>query len=239
MCGIFASLLKRPLDAARHSLGRAGAEALAHRGPDACGEWYDTDAGSISAIAASPLSILGQPARNPWRATVILIAFNGEIYNFPELKRELEQRGHQLLFTQRHGGAAAGLSPHGVRTRLTASMACSLSSLGREQALIAIDAFGEKPLYWAETADGIYLSSELAPLARLLQLTPSISPEFWAPYLALGFIPAPATVIPGAAMMPSSLMRVRRGEASAMRRYWSPPRPEPAMGRVRPVDERA
>jgi asparagine synthase (glutamine-hydrolysing) len=238
MCGVFALLLKRPLGSKDLALGRAGTEALAHRGPDACGEWYDADAGVYLGHRRLSIMDLGPGGAQPMMRGPQVIAFNGEIYNFRELKHEIKLRGHSFTSRSDTEVLLAGLAEWGETALDRIDGMFAFVHWDGSEALIAVDAFGEKPLYWAETADGLHISSELAPLARLLQLEPSMSAQLWAPYLALGFIPAPATVYPGVRrMLPASLMRVRRGEITNARRYWMLPRPESGRGRVRPIED--
>jgi asparagine synthase (glutamine-hydrolysing) len=238
MCGIFALLLKRPLDARDIALGRAGTEALAHRGPDACGEWYQAEAGIYLGHRRLSIIDLGPGGAQPMVRDRHVIAFNGEIYNFSVLKQALELRGRKFTSHSDTEVLLMGLAEWGETAMDRIDGMFAFVHWDGGEALIAVDVFGEKSLYWAETVDGIYISSEIAPLAQLLQLVPSMPAEIWPPYLALGFIPSPATIYPNVRRMtPASLMRVRAGQVVATRSYWSPPRPQPGKGRVRPIDD--
>jgi len=73
------------------------------------------------------------------------------------------------------------------------------------RAYLAVDPFGEKQLYWAETREGIYVSSELSPLAALLEAEVDISEEKLSAYLSLGYIPAPATIFKKVYRLPAAI----------------------------------
>ncbi len=107
-----------------------------------------------------------------------------------------------------------------------------------ECAYLAVDHFGEKPLYYAETEDGVYVSSELPPLVRLLGLTPSLSPEALAAYLSLGYVPPPETAFLSVHRMPAAtIAEIRGGTVAKTCTYWTPPLGTPGRGRPRPLGE--
>ena len=240
MCGIFALFLKRPLTEADIALGRAGVAALGHRGPDGHGEWIDRQAGVY--LGHRRLAIIDTSAANaqPMVRDGGAIAYNGELYNFPAIKRELEASGESfstsgdvevlLRALQRWGP--------GAFDRLDGMFA--LAYWDGAAATLAVDPFGEKPLLWAEQREGIYVASEIQPLVRLLGLEPRLTEELLAAYLALGYIPAPRTSYPSLRRLEAATsLRIRDGVAGEARRYWTPPIGSPARRPARPLDERA
>ena len=236
MCGIFALFLKRPLDEADIALGRAGRDALAHRGPDGVGEWLDRAAGvylghrRLAIIDPTPAS--DQPLRRDgW-----VIACNGEVYNYPELRGELERCGHGFL------------SAGDVEVLLAAWMEWGEQALDRVDAMfafavwdgrrahVAVDPFGEKPLYYAETKDGVYLSSEIGPLAQLLDLTPELKGENLAAFLSFGYVPPPATAYRQVSRVDAATkITIENGAIVATRRYWTVPAFAPKGERAAPL----
>lgn len=242
MCGIFGLLLNRPLTAADIALGRAGTAALAHRGPDGDGEWMDADKGVYFGHRRLSIIDLGDGGSQPMRRDNSVLTYNGELYNYRALRTALAQEGvgcssqsdtEVMLRALAHWG-------EGAFDRFDGMFALALWD-GR-RATLAVDPFGEKPLYYAVTPDGVYFSSEIGPLAKLLGLHPHFDDEAWAAYLSLGYIPAPKTAYPDIRRLePASVMKVEAGAVRPTTRYWSPPWRNlgalPPKGPVRPIPE--
>ena len=147
--------------------------ALRHRGPDAAGGWLDPDAGI--ALGHRRLSIidLSENGAQPMvsRSGRRVISFNGEIYNFRELRRDLEAqinvcgwRGHSdtevLVEAIDHWGLAETLP------RLNGMFAFAVWDRERRELSLARDAFGEKPIYYGWTLTAFLFGSELKALRR-------------------------------------------------------------------------
>jgi asparagine synthase (glutamine-hydrolysing) len=240
MCGIFALLLNRPLNDADIEIGRAGTVALRHRGPDGTGEWIDREAGVY--IGHRRLAIIDPTAASdqPMAREGQVLAFNGEIYNFRDLRRDLTGRGDKftstgdtevLLAAWRRWGS-------GCMDHLDGMFAFLVWDRTASTAHLAVDPFGEKPLLWAETRDGIYVSSELGPLVDALKVQPHLSDEMVAAYFGLGFIAAPATAYPAIKRLPAAgRVDIRGGRATPITRYWEPPIAEPGRRSVRELTE--
>lgn len=238
MCGIFGLLLRRPLCEDDLALGRAGTAALAYRGPDDHGEWFDVDAGVYFGHRRLSIIDLGAGGQQPMVRGQEVLTYNGEIYNYRALSGQLEQAGvamssqsdsEVLLQAMRHWGRSA-------MERLDGMFAFAFWD--GKKATLAVDPFGEKPLYYATTEEGVYFSSELGPLADLLKLDAALDDEHWAAFLSLGYIPSPQTVYPAVRRLePASIVTVANGLPSRSSRYWTPPIGEPGRGAVRPLSE--
>ncbi|MBH61756.1 MAG: asparagine synthase (glutamine-hydrolyzing) [Alphaproteobacteria bacterium] len=238
MCGIFGLHLNRPLTEDDIALGRAGAEALSYRGPDDAGEWFDREAGVYFGHRRLSIIDLSPGGRQPMVRDDHALTCNGEIYNFRPIGRALRQAGiglstqsdsEVLLQALRHWGEAA-------LDRLDGMFAFAYWDGTRTT--LAVDPFGEKPLYYAITDDGLYFASELRPLARLLKLEVAIDDENWAAFLSLGYIPGPQTIYPAVRRLePASVMRVAGGAAQTPRRYWSMPVGQAGRGAPQPLSE--
>lgn len=239
MCGIFALLLRRPLDDRDIALGRAGRDALSHRGPDGHGEWVDREKGVYLGHRRLAIIDPSQASAQPFVRDGVALTYNGELYNFPAVRDELEQRGQRfetagdvevVLRAWQHWRQSAPARFDGM---------FAFTLWDGQAAHLAVDPFSEKPLYYAETEAGLYVSSEIGPLADLLDLRPELDGSLLAGYLALGFVRPPATIYPGVRKLrPATMLRVERGRVVHEERYWQPPRPEVRTGTVRPVDER-
>lgn len=239
VCGIFAMFLNRPLTEADVALGRAGTAALAHRGPDGQGEWTDRAAGVF--LGHRRLAIIDPTpdSKQPFALEHAAMTYNGELYNYRALRDELAALGVRcqtrgdvevLLRAWRRWG-------DGALDKFDGMFAAAIWD--GQRAHLMVDPFGEKPLLWAETPAGVYVSSEIAPLVALLGMQPDLDPSAWAAYLGLGYFPAPATAYKGICRLPAgSVLAVEKGKATAPKRYWTPPVPRPGRGPVQPLGER-
>lgn len=208
-------------------------DAMLHRGPDGAGEWHDTAAGLYLGHRRLKIVDLSEAASQPMTSGAHVLTYNGEIYNFRELRSELQQAGVRfrsnsdtevLLEAWRLWGP-------GALDRLDGMFAFALWD--GETLHLATDPFGEKPLYVVEREDAVWFSSELAPLVQALELEPDLSGDRFLSFMALGFVSDPQTAYPGVRRMgPASLAQVRGGRLIDLRRYWSPP--EQTFGAVEP-----
>ena len=182
MCGIFCLFLNRPLTEANIALGRAGTRALAHRGPDGEGEWVGKASGVF--LGHRRLAIIDpSPGSNqPLDLNGTVLSYNGEIYNFKELRKRLRQNGHSFRTTGDVEVLARAWKTWGEKALEWLDGMFAFVIWDGTQGHIVTDPFGEKPLYFAETRDGLYVSSEIAPLAHLLGMEPSMHGEALVAY---------------------------------------------------------
>ncbi len=226
MCGI-AGFLLRDQAPAELSVVRAMCDSIRHRGPDDDG--YHVD-GSC-AIGMRRLSIIDlqtghQPIANEDRS--VWVVFNGEIYNFQELRQSLMAQGHRFATNSDTETLIHLYEQEGVEGlhRLRGMFAYAIWDARKEQLLLVRDRFGKKPLYYAILPQGIYFGSELKCLrAAGLSLNPD--PNALRMYFQFGYIPDPWSpfqhvrkVPPGCWLMCSSKGDIREG------RYWRLPPPQ-------------
>jgi asparagine synthase (glutamine-hydrolysing) len=200
MCGIAGIITKTAAFRGDNlgSLARGMADRMVHRGPDDSGIWISAD--GKAALAHRRLSILDtSPAGHQPMANARgdgRISFNGEIYNFMELRRKLEAEGVRfhsrsdtevLLAWVDHFGADAIGEVDGM-------FAFAFYHESEGSLLLARDRFGEKPLYYAETVDWFAFASELSALACLPGFDHTIDADAIAAYLAYQYVPAPGTI---------------------------------------------
>lgn len=201
-------------------------DALAHRGPDADGFWLDEDARVH--LGHRRLSILdltggGQPMRDAEGDHVIV--FNGEIYNFAELRAELLAKGHVfqtdhsdtevLLRGYREWGAA-------LPSRLNGMWAFVIHDRRQRRLFASRDRFGKKPFFYTLQAGTFAFASELSSL-RHHPVTPTgVSRRALQKYFGYGYIPAPHTIIDGVLKLPGghSLTFDLATRALHIERYW-------------------
>ncbi len=213
-------------------------EKLRHRGPDGAGYLID---GAIG-LAMRRLKIIDiagsdQPLTNE-DGSVALI-FNGEIYNYRELRRELDGRGHRFQ-TDGDGETIAHLyedQGDAALERLRGMFALALWDSRRGRLLLARDRFGQKPLYAYQDGKVFVFASEIkailahpaVPRASRFSLA---NPDALAEYLSFGCLPAPATAFEGVNMLePASTLTVDLSGEREERRYWAlPPLAPPDPG---------
>ncbi len=203
MCGVTGFL-----DAAGHSPGnphdriRPMTESLRHRGPDGEGIWL----GQGLALGHRRLSILdlspagAQPMLSA--CSRLVIAFNGEIYNHLDLRRDLEAagaapvwRGHSDTETLLAAIAHWGLDQTLQRT--AGMFAIALWDRQNQRLSLARDRMGEKPLYWGWAGRTLVFGSELKALREHPEFPRAICPEATKQYLRYGYVPAPRSIHPG------------------------------------------
>jgi asparagine synthase (glutamine-hydrolysing) len=242
MCGVAGFLLLKPsqagFDPARRLRAMIG--TLHHRGPDDQGIWSDGTCGLAHArLAIIDLSPGGhQPMGSD--DDRIWVSYNGEIYNFLELRRELEGLGYRFRSKSDtevliHGYAAWGVD---VIDRLRGMFALALWDRAERSLLLVRDRFGKKPLYWAQVGNTLVFGSEIKAILTWPGVDRSPDRAAIDDYLSLQYVPAPRTAFAQIRKLPAAhrmLIRARPdgsfvvGEAT---RYWELPRPDAPKRRV-------
>ncbi|MBM3570217.1 MAG: asparagine synthase (glutamine-hydrolyzing) [Alphaproteobacteria bacterium] len=239
MCGVFALFLRRPLSEADIALGRAGTRALAHRGPDAEGEWMDRGRGVYLGHRRLAIIDLAPEANQPMLRDRLAISYNGEIYNYRALRERLAAKGATFSTRSDTEVLLRAWQEKGPEALDDFDAMFAFALWDGEAGYLACDRYGEKTLYVAETADGLYVSSELTPLVRLLKPKRREEPELVTAFMTLGYIPGPDTIWQGISrLMPATWLKIVQGRGQSARSYWTPPFGEPGRGRVRPLSER-
>lgn len=213
MCGIVGIVGSANPEAAQEGVRRAAA-ALRHRGPDAEGFYFE---GPV-ALGHRRLSIIdtaaraNQPMHSPDGTSVIV--FNGEIYNFPELKSGLESRGEQFGTTSDTEVLLRLIERDGplCLSRLRGIFAFAVWNRQRRELLLARDPFGEKPLYVAGRGGALTFASELRALLELPGIDRRLDYEALSYFLECGLVPSPLTMFEGIGVIePGHWMRWRDG----------------------------
>jgi asparagine synthase (glutamine-hydrolysing) len=229
ICGLVAGERDRVPD--REAVARMSGR-LVHRGPDDDGLFCE---GPV-ALAARRLSIIDlagghQPIANEDGSAVVVQ--NGEIYNYRELKHELERAGHRFATDCDTEVLVHGYEEWGEAfvERLRGMFAIALWDKRRRRLLLARDRFGIKPLYYGDAGGGLAFASELKAMLEQPGFSREIDPQAVAAYLAFNSIPAPLTIFKGARKLPPGHLLTWEGGEVALRRY-ARPGPPPA-GEVR------
>ena len=198
MCGIAGFTTHRHAPEEPGAALSAMTQALQHRGPDAEGSYTDP-AVHLGHRRLSILDLAGgaQPMSSTdgrWH-----IVFNGEIYNYLELRRDLEARGATFRTQSDTEVLLQAWAEDGVDClpRLNGMFAFAIWDSREKRLTLARDPLGIKPLYYANHRGELLFASELRSLLRFPGFKPGLDPASVNKYLALGYIPAPSTAYAG------------------------------------------
>jgi len=220
MCGI-AGLVD---DASAETLLPAAQKmvaALRHRGPDSCG--VISSAGCLLAntrLAILDLSDRGrQPMSNP--SGTVWITYNGETYNASELRQDLIERGHSFHSTTDTEVVLHLYEEYGdlCVQKLQGMFAFAIWDARRHKLLLARDALGIKPLYYARRNGRLIFASEVKGLLASGLVEPRICPQAVRVYLQLGHVPPPWTMIDGVEPLPPGHLATWQDGAWDVRAY--------------------
>ena len=230
ICGIYNFSSGAPVEMATL---RAATQALVHRGPDDEGFYVDQTVG-LGNRRLSIIDLAGghQPISN--EDATVWISFNGEIYNYRELRQGLMRSGHRLATTSDTETIVHLYEDHGpdCLQRLRGIFAFALWDKNRRRLLLARDRLGVKPFFYKLEADRILFASELRAL-RLLNTVP-FETDVQATYdfFAFRYVPAPETLYQGVRkLLPGHYLEVGP-EGAHTRKYWDVPEAEEETGSI-------
>ncbi len=222
MCGIAGAVNCRD-----RGVLEAMSSIQAYRGPDDQGVWTsDLDNGGWIGLTSRRLAILDlSPAGHMPMFTddgALTIVYNGEIYNYPQLRRELEAKGYRfhsnsdtesLLYLYQEDG------PDFVK-RLNGMFAIALWDAPRRQLFLARDHFGIKPLYYYHNANALAFASEIKALLQLKEIPRRLNPQALLQYLTFLWTPDPLTMFDGIfKLMPGHYAIFHEGNLQ-ISQYW-------------------
>ena len=223
MCGIAGIVGKRGAVIEAADVQRM-CQTIVHRGPDDEGVYAQGPVG-LGMRRLSIIDLAGgkQPIHNEDRT--VWVVFNGEIYNFPDLRRELRGRGHQF-YTHSDTEVIVHLYEEmgaDCMKKLRGMFAIALYDTKRDVLLLARDRLGKKPLHYALHQDRLLFGSEIKTILAVHPELAEIDSEGLLQYFYFGYIPDPHTVFQRIRKLPAGhLMEFRQGEAK-IRQYWDLP----------------
>ena len=221
MCGIAGFAFTDPRHPVDRELLRSMTDTLRHRGPDADGAHVGAGVGlGHRRLSIIDLSTGDQPIYNETRT--VAIVFNGEIYNFAELARELEARGHTFVTRSDTETIVHAYEDFGVEcvSRLRGMFTFALWDEPRRRLVLARDRAGKKPLYYHADGERLVFASEIKALLKDPSIKRRISVESLHDYFTFGNIPAPGTVFQDIQQIPAGHVLVwERGQAR-LHEYW-------------------
>jgi asparagine synthase (glutamine-hydrolysing) len=220
MCGIAGLWSRTGVD--RAAL-RAMTDALAHRGPDGAGDYVDDEIG----LGHRRLSIIDlATGRQPMSSAdgTLWIVFNGEIYNFRALRRDLEARGHRFR-TQSDTEVILHLyQDEGIDlvSRLRGMFAFALWDRTRRRLFLARDHIGQKPLFYCMANGRVAFASEIKALLQAGIVSPELDLAGLSHLMSVRFIPGTRTLFRGIEKVPAGHWMTIEDGSQRLQRYWQP-----------------
>ena len=241
MCGIVGAITSPESGVTRETIARM-LDSIAHRGPDGHGiaEFFTTG-GQRVLLGHRRLAIIDpEGGKQPMldAEAGLAITFNGEIYNFRELREELKAYGYAftvhsdtevLLRAYQHWGDK-------VVEKLRGMFAFAIWDAKNQRLYMARDRFGEKPLFLREEGESLYFASEIKALLELPQAKPGVNLSAVWDFLAFRYVPGPKTLLEGIRKLnPGTCATWEKGRLTE-RRYWSAPDRESPPEKTPPRD---
>lgn len=227
MCGIWGAV-----GLADDEYATDAALAMRHRGPDDSGTYVGRDAGAVS-LANCRLSIIDlspaghQPMTNEDGS--LWLVYNGEMYNFADLREELAQAGHRFTSNTDTEVVLHAYEEWGLKClhRFRGMFAFGLWDEKRQRLFAARDRLGIKPLLYTEHNDVFLFSSELKTLLSSGLVEPRLNRQALHHYLSFYAVPTPYTMLEGVwALPPGHYLTHEKGELT-IERYWDVPPAQP------------
>ncbi|MDI7258306.1 MAG: asparagine synthase (glutamine-hydrolyzing) [Thermodesulfobacteriota bacterium] len=229
MCGIVGFLTLKAVDIPDHKILRGMRDTLIHRGPDDQGEYIRplNDWGPFLFLGHRRLSIIDlagghQPLSNE-NGTVWVI-LNGEIYNFKELRSELEKLGHRFKTNSDTEAIAHSYEEYGEECfkHFNGMFAIGIWDENKKQLILARDRMGKKPLYYSSLQGAFLFASELKAIMDYPNFPRKVDTLSLRKYLFYEFIPSPHTIFERARKLPAASYLTWQKGKMEVKRYWSP-----------------
>ena len=240
MCGIAGIARHHPTGVSVHTLGRMAA-SIRHRGPDGYGFYSGRKVG-LAHVRLSVVDVAGggQPLTN--EDGQIVLTSTCEVFNHPELRHELEERGH-VFRTRCH----AEVLVHGYEEwgpdllqRLDGQFAFAIYDRNHETVFLARDRFGMRPLFYAQRNGDLYFGSEIKAILASGEVEPSLDPRGLDEVLRFGAARPPRTPFSGIAALEPGTYGVWKDGAFWLRHYYEldyPEAPEEPLDAIEQLDE--
>jgi asparagine synthase (glutamine-hydrolysing) len=221
MCGIIGAVTNNGGLLPGRDIAEQMCSVIAHRGPDDQGIYYTNNA----FIGMRRLSIIDmdtghQPIHN--EDETIWVVFNGEIYNFKELRKRLEERGHKFYTSSDSECIVHCYEEYGERCfeHLLGMFAIAIWDSINNILLLGRDRLGKKPLYYAPLKDTLIFGSELKSLLLVPGMARDVSHRSVHDFLIFGYVPADATIFENIYKLPAGHYLIYENGLIGIRSYW-------------------
>ena len=238
MCGIFGFYLSRKLIDNDIRVGLEGLKGLNHRGPDDSGFWCDKEKGIF--LGHNRLSIIDTSNKNsqPMKYSDTIISYNGEIYNYLDIKKKFKNDFSSFSTTGDTEVLLKLWKLKGLKSFDELDGMFAFAIFQNNNLFLSVDFFGEKPLFYCISKDGIYFSSEANPLIKLLNPKIINNKRNNLEFSLFGYINSPNTgyknlykVEPSTCIITSKKNNIIQ---ISKKKYWNAPERVFEKGRVRP-----
>ena len=241
MCGIAGAVWNEPDKSVGQETLQRMIDVLSHRGPDGEGMYFDgcqVDAGCQAHVALGHrrLAIIDlaggkQPLAN--EDGTVWVVFNGEIYNFRDLRRRLEGAGHRFRTNSDTEVLVHLYEDEGPEfvTYLNGMFALAIWDARRQQLVLARDRLGKKPLVYRHEPGRLLFASELKSILQVPGVPREIDPQALDEYLTYQYVPHPRTIFQGIAKLPPAHYAVWRDGRLDVRPTGSPTSTSKTIGR--------
>lgn len=230
MCG-FCGLIQSKKIASDHDFDRvivSMREKLTHRGPDQSGKWVDKEAGVYLGHRRLSVIDLSDKGRQPMLSSCgnYVITYNGEVYNYLELREELSREGYSFSGCSDTEVVLAACIIWGVRNaveRMIGMFAFSIWDRRSHKLNLVRDRIGIKPLYWHYTEKRLAFASELKSFSAIPDWAPKINHSALSSYIRYGYVPSPVSIYENVSKLSAgSILTWTPGESPRIEKYWDP-----------------
>jgi asparagine synthase (glutamine-hydrolysing) len=206
-------------------------DAIVHRGPDGVGQYVNGHVGiGMRRLSIIDLQTGQQPIAN--EDQTVWVVFNGEIYNYRELRKDLEAKGHRFRTTTDTEVIVHLFEELGEDCvqPLRGMFAFAIWDARRKRLLLARDRLGIKPLYYCQDAEKLAFASEMKSLLALEGFERRINLKALSEFFTFGYVPGPMTIYEGVYEIPPAHICVWSDGNIHLRRYWDI-KPEPDLSK--------
>jgi asparagine synthase (glutamine-hydrolysing) len=228
MCGIAGlfDLRPSPREAAPAAAAQRMADSMPYRGPDGCGAWGDAEAGIGLAHRRLAIVDLSPTGAQPMQSANgrFVITYNGEVYNFQDLRTELSTLGHTFRGTSDTEVMLTAFMQWGVTEavkRFIGMFAFAVFDRRERSLHLVRDRVGVKPLYWTIQDGTLLFGSELRALMAHPSFHREVDPDALEAVVAYSYVPSPATVFHNVQKLPpGAILSISVGGEPRVARYW-------------------
>ena len=220
MCGIVGSVHAAPGQGDQQEVRRM-CSLIRRRGPDDEGFYFDDQVGlGMRRLAIIDVNSGRQPVFNEDRT--VAVVFNGEIYNYRELRENLVKRGHRLVTHSDTECIVHLYEDFGEEcaSHLRGMFAIAIWDLRQKKLVLARDRFGIKPLYYWQNGRDLYFGSELKCLLSLSHFERRMDFQSVSEFFTFKYVPGPRTIYDGIIELPPGSLAVWKNGTLTTRRYW-------------------
>lgn len=244
MCGIAGAVWWHPRERVTSDILQRMTDSLRHRGPDAGGAWF-SEPGAVTGLTAghpavalghrrlSIIDVAGSPQPLGNADGSVQISFNGEIYNYRELRVQLRQQGHQFRTDGDTEVIVHLYEQYGLDfvQHMRGMFAVAIWDSRSQRLVLARDRLGKKPLFYCQQDQRLVFASELKALLQIPGLPRKLSHSAVLQFLTLQYVPHPDCILEGFHKLPPASIGVLQHGVWQVQRYWNAPYDQPQLQR--------